>query len=108
MRFSTIVMIATILVVFGIVSVAAANPALLPKHPGYPAGGQFANDPGQKQLSAEQALMEAAASEDAHIGQRLLDSSEIKMRLQEEGRQPSGDAAGRTGPATEGTHKSKK
>lgn len=65
---------------FGIaVSLAFANPALLPKHPGYPAGadtspvtGQaLANDPGQANITGERATIGAASAEDAHVSQKL-------------------------------------
>ena len=46
MKFYTIVM--TGLVLVGVASLASANPAMLPKHPGYPSGGEYANDTGQK------------------------------------------------------------
>jgi hypothetical protein len=60
-------------------SLAFANPAMLPKHPGYPAssdtdpvtGQALANDPGQLSLTVEQSSLEAASSEDAHAAQRL-------------------------------------
>ena len=54
MRFYTIVM--TGLVLVGSAALAAANPSMLPKHPGYPSGGEYANDPGQKNLTVEQSL----------------------------------------------------
>ena len=58
---------------------AAANPATLPKHPGYPMGkatdpvtGQsLANDPGQGNATGDTALMEAAAFKDRHVMQSL-------------------------------------
>lgn len=58
---------------------ASANPATLPKHPGYPMGkavdpvtGQsLANDPGQSNATGEKALTEAAAFDDAHVMQSL-------------------------------------
>jgi hypothetical protein len=58
---------------------AAANPATLPKHPGYPmdkatdpvTGQSLANDPGQDNATGEKALMEAAAFEDTHVMQSL-------------------------------------
>ena len=58
---------------------AAANPATLPKHPGYPMGkatdpvtGQsLANDPGQGNATGDKALMEAAAFDDTHVMQTL-------------------------------------
>jgi len=60
-------------------SIAFANPALLPKHPGYPAGsdtspvtGQpLANDPGQANITGERAMLGAASAEDAHVSQKL-------------------------------------
>ena len=60
-------------------SPAWANPAMLPNHPGYPAGkdlspvtGQpLANDPGQLNLTVEQSSIGGARSEDAHVSQRL-------------------------------------
>lgn len=58
---------------------ASANPATLPKHPGYPMGkavdpvtGQsLANDPGQSNAIGNTALMEAAAFDDTHVMQSL-------------------------------------
>jgi hypothetical protein len=52
MKFYTIVI--TGLVLVGAASLASANPAMLPKHPGYPSGGEYANDTGQKNLTVEQ------------------------------------------------------
>lgn len=60
-------------------SLAWANPALLPKHEGYPmsqavspvTGQPLANDPGQTNASGEKALLGAAAAEDAHVAQQL-------------------------------------
>jgi len=57
-----------------VVSLALANPDMLPKHPGYPMGksldpvkGQpLANDPGQTNASGENALVGSAAFDDAH------------------------------------------
>jgi hypothetical protein len=58
---------------------ASANPATLPQHPGYPMGkavdpvkGQsLANDPGQSNIPAGQALIEASAIDDTHVMQSL-------------------------------------
>lgn len=58
---------------------ALANPATLPEHPGYPMGkavdpvkGQsLANDPGQSNIPAGQALAEASAFDDTHVMQSL-------------------------------------
>ena len=57
----------------------SANPATLPKHPGYPMdkavdpvkGQPLANDPGQSNAIGDTALMEAAAFEDTHVMQSL-------------------------------------
>ena len=76
-KFYTIVM--TGLVVVGSASLAAANPAMLPKHPGYPSGGEYANDTGQKNLTVEQSLRAGAASEDAHTGQMLVDPNNARL-----------------------------
>ncbi|MEP6959691.1 MAG: hypothetical protein ABI980_13260 [Nitrospirota bacterium] len=77
MRFSIIVM--TGLVLVGSAALVSANPSMLPKHPGYPSGGEFANDPGQKNLTVEQSLSSAAVSEDAHTGQKLVDPNNARL-----------------------------
>ena len=77
MKFYTIVM--TGLVLVGTAALAAANPSMLPKHPGYPSGGEYANDTGQKSLTVEQSLSAAAASEDAHTGQKLVDPNDARL-----------------------------
>ena len=73
----TIVM--TGLVLLGTAALAAANPAMLPKHPGYPSGGEYANDTGQKNLTVEQSLASAAVSEDAHTAQKLVDPYNARL-----------------------------
>ena len=71
---------------------AAANPATLPKHPGYPMGkaidpvsGQsLANDPGQGNATGNKALMESAAFDDTHVMQGLAfttNEQEVRDRL---------------------------
>lgn len=68
-------------------SLAFANPATLPKHPGYPAssdtdpvtGQKLANDPGQLNLTVEQSSREGASSADAHVTQRLGASRDQPM-----------------------------
>jgi hypothetical protein len=68
-------------------SLALANPAMLPKHPGYPAGsavspvtGQpLANDPGQTNATGEKASLEAAAAEDAHVTQHLTNPEDQRI-----------------------------
>jgi hypothetical protein len=82
MKLYTIVM--TGLVLGGAASLASANPAMLPKHPGYPSGGEFANDTGQTNLTVEQSLSRAAVSEDAHTGQKLVDPNNARL-LKSEG-----------------------
>jgi hypothetical protein len=77
MKCYTIVM--TGLVLVGSAALAAANPSMLPKHPGYPSGGEYANDPGQKSLTVEQSLSAAAVSEDAHTGQKLVDPYNARL-----------------------------
>ena len=67
------------LVLVGSAALAAANPAMLPKHPGYPSNGEYANDTGQKPLTLEQSLSSAAVSEDAHTGQKLVDPSNARL-----------------------------
>jgi hypothetical protein len=60
-------------------SFAGANPALLPKHPGYPmsnsvdpvSGQSLANDPGQANAIGEDALTKAAIVDDGHSKQNL-------------------------------------
>ena len=73
----TIVMTGVVLV--GTAALAAANPSMLPKHPGYPSGGEYANDTGQKNLTVEHSLSSAAVSEDAHTGQKLVDPSNARL-----------------------------
>ncbi|MCS6306188.1 MAG: hypothetical protein H8K07_21375 [Nitrospira sp.] len=46
MRLFTITM--TGLVLIGMTGLAMTNPAMLPRHPGYPSSGEFANDTGRK------------------------------------------------------------
>jgi len=83
----------TILAVMVLTSApVSANPATLPKHPGYPMGkavdpvsGQsLANDPGQPNATGDKALMEAAASDNAHVMQSLSSNpteQEIRERI---------------------------
>ena len=77
MKCYTVVM--TGLVLVGSAALAAANPAMLPQHLGYPSGGEYANDTGQKNLTVEQSLSRAAASEDAHTGQMLVDPNNARL-----------------------------
>jgi hypothetical protein len=54
-------------VFIGMTVLALANPSMLPKHPGYPSGGEFANDTGQKNLTYNQSIVEAATSGDTNM-----------------------------------------
>lgn len=78
----------TVALVTGLfVTVAFGNPAMLPKHPGYPAandvspvtGQALANDPGSTNATGEKAALEAAASEDAHSMQKLFDENNQRI-----------------------------
>lgn len=68
-------------------SLVFANPAMLPKHPGYPGGkavdpvtGQsLANDAGQTNQTGEKALQEAAAFDDAHVVQQLRNENDQRI-----------------------------
>lgn len=72
-------------------SLLFANPALLPKHPGYPAergmspvtDQPLANDAGQVNAGGEKALLQAAASEDAHVSQNLADPNNERITKKE-------------------------
>lgn len=72
MRLFTIAM--TGLVFIGMTMLALANPAMLPKHPGYPSRGEFANDTGQNNLTYSQSIEEAARSGDTTMGAMPIDS----------------------------------
>lgn len=62
------------------ISVALANPAMLPKHPGYPMakavdpvnGQPLANDHGQKNATVQGGLADAALFDDSHSRQNLV------------------------------------
>ncbi|MCP9438469.1 MAG: hypothetical protein NNA20_02005 [Nitrospira sp.] len=69
MKFATVA-IATTFAVFCLISMASANPALLPKHDGYPmknsespvTGQPTANDPGQSNAHGTDSLLKSAGS----------------------------------------------
>jgi hypothetical protein len=63
------------LVLIGMTALAMANPAMLPKHPGYPSSGEFANDTGRKNLTYHQSLEEAAKSGDTTMGAMSIDAT---------------------------------
>lgn len=74
--FGTLAMVSGVLFV---VSMASANPALLPKHEGYPMknsgspvnGQPTANDPGQTNAGGDKAALKAAGFDDNHVQQNL-------------------------------------
>jgi hypothetical protein len=67
------------LVLSGMTAPVMANPSMLPKHPGYPSGGEYANDTGQRNLTREQSLMDAAASGNANMVQNLEDVNNARL-----------------------------
>ena len=77
MRLFTIVIAG--LVCIGMTMLAMANPAMLPKHPGYPSSGEFANDTGQSNLTYRQSIQEAAKSGDTTMGTMLIDPKNTGM-----------------------------
>jgi hypothetical protein len=84
------VLVAMVFLSLAAPALVVANPALLPKHPGYPSGGEFANDTGQHNLTAEQSLSKAAAAEDSHSVQSLSDeNNERLLKSQGAGRLPT-------------------
>jgi len=70
---------AMVFLVFAVPTFAFANPGMLPKHPGYPSGGEFANDAGQRNLTVEQSSSKEAAAEDAHTVQSLRDVNNDRL-----------------------------
>ena len=77
MRLFTIVM--TGLVCIGMTVLAMANPAMLPKHSGYPSSGEFANDTGQSNLTYNQSIQEAAKSGDTNMAPALMDPNNRRL-----------------------------
>jgi hypothetical protein len=79
--------VATLAGVFFVLSSASANPALLPKHPGYPAkaatspvnGQALANDPGQTNADGEDAMQRSAGYDDVHVSQQLKDPNNERI-----------------------------
>lgn len=79
-------------------SIVLANPAMLPKHPGYPAKAAtspvtnqpVANDPGQSNAVGEKAVAQAAGAEDDHTMQNLQDPNNARIvKQQGAGRLPN-------------------
>ena len=75
----TFVFLFVVLGAAALVTLAFANPAMLPQHPGYPmgqavdpvTGKPLANDPGQANATGDKALQQAAAFDDTHVKQDL-------------------------------------
>ncbi|HEU4683513.1 MAG TPA: hypothetical protein VFS39_03315 [Nitrospira sp.] len=66
-------------VFIGMTVLALANPSMLPKHPGYPSGGEFANDTGQKNLTYNQSIAAAAMSGDTNMSPTLMDQTTVEQ-----------------------------
>ena len=69
------------------VSVALANPAMLPKHEGYPSKGtspvtgqSLANDQGQGSGGGNKALSQSADKTDNHVQQKLMQSNNDRIK----------------------------
>lgn len=60
-------------------SVALANPALLPKHPGYPASGN-ANDQGQTASGGASSIQESIEKTGHHTQQNLQDPNRARIK----------------------------
>jgi hypothetical protein len=68
-------------------SIAFANPALLPKHEGYPmknsgspvTGQPTANDPGQSDARGESTLLKASGLDDKHSKQELTKTDNARI-----------------------------
>ena len=90
---TSLIICASPFVVGLVVSLALANPDMLPKHPGYPMGkavdpvkGQpLAYDPGQTNASGENALARSATSDDAHSSQHLSINQNDQRLLEKPG-----------------------
>jgi hypothetical protein len=95
------------LVCMGMTGLALANPALLPKHEGYPSKGEFSYDRGQQNLTAAQSLLDAAESENANIVQTLENPNNATvLRREGAGLLPlvQGPDTKVASPVTEATH----
>ena len=83
-------LISTVAGVVGILFLAAsvyANPGMIPKHPGYPAGGKspvtgqsLANDSGQTNAVGAKASMAAAGAGAAHTKQNVGQSNNARLK----------------------------
>jgi hypothetical protein len=83
--------VATVSGVLFALSMASANPALLPKHEGYPmknsgspvTGQPTANDPGQSDARGESTLLKSAAFDDKHTKQELKKTDNARITANE-------------------------
>ena len=90
---TSLVLLTVFTVVLLTISLAVANPDMLPKHPGYPMGkavdpvkGQpLANDPGQTNATGENSLAQAAAFDDVHSKQSLSSNQSDQRLLEKPG-----------------------
>ena len=79
--------VATVSGVLFALSMASANPSLLPKHEGYPmknsgspvTGQPTANDPGQSDAHGQSSLLKSATSDDKHVHQNLMKSDNERI-----------------------------
>jgi hypothetical protein len=79
--------VATVSGVLFALSMASANPALLPKHEGYPmknsgspvTGQPTANDPGQSDARGESTLLKSAGFDDKHSKQDLKKTDNARI-----------------------------
>lgn len=86
--FGTVAMVSGVLFAL---SMASANPALLPKHEGYPMknsgspvnGQATANDPGQSDARGESTLLKSAAFDDKHVSQSLKKTDNERIQASE-------------------------
>jgi hypothetical protein len=84
---TVMVLVAGMFIVALSASFALANPALLPKHEGYPmkndgspvTGQPTANDPGQPSLNGEKAALQGAAANQKHVEQHLMDQNNARI-----------------------------
>jgi len=79
LRMKPLMTLALVCSFLAIPALVSSNPALLPKHPGYPSGGEFTNDAGRPSLTVEQSLSLAAASEDSHVLQGFTNPNEVNL-----------------------------
>ena len=80
MKLLTIIMAG--LLCLGMTTLAMANPAMLPKYPGYPSRGEFVNDMGRDNLTYSQSIGEAAKSGNTTMGTILIDPKNTGMMLE--------------------------